>query len=138
MVPMRKLIKAMLPVMWMGVIFMFSAQTGEESAGLSNEILSKLMNVVPMEGLSIEALSVFIRKVAHFTEYAILGLLVDINSENKDKKHLLWSVLFCFIYAISDEIHQYFVPMRSCSFIDVIIDTSGAIFAIFICRWIRK
>lgn len=135
---MRKLTKALLLVVWMGVIFMFSSQNGEESSGISNGILLTLMNVVPMENLSIETLSFFIRKAAHFTEYAILGLLVDINSENKDKKHLLWSVLFCFIYAISDEIHQYFVPMRSCSFIDVIIDTSGAIFAIFISRWIRK
>lgn len=135
---MRKLTKALLLVVWMGVIFMFSSQNGEESSGISNGILLTLMNVVPMENLSIETLSFFIRKAAHFTEYAILGLLVDINSENKDKKHLLCSVLFCFIYAISDEIHQYFVPMRSCSFIDVIIDTSGAIFAIFISRWIRK
>ena len=135
---MRKLTKALLLVVWMGVIFMFSSQNGEESSGISNGILLTLMNVVPMENLSIETLSFFIRKAAHFTEYAILGLLVYINLRYKDKKHLVWSVLFCFIYAISDEIHQYFVPMRACSFIDFIIDTSGAIFALFICQWIRK
>ena len=135
---MRKLTKALLLVVWMGVIFMFSSQNGEESSGISNGILLTLMNVVPMENLSIESLSFFIRKAAHFTEYAILGLLAYINLGYKDKRHLVWSVLFCFIYAISDEIHQYFVPMRACSFIDVIIDTSGAIFALFICQWIRK
>lgn len=135
---MRKLTKALLLVVWMGVIFMFSSQNGEESSGISNGILLALMNVVPMENLSIDTLSFFIRKAAHFTEYAILGLLVYINLECKDKRHLVWSVLFCFIYAISDEIHQYFVPMRACSPIDVIIDTSGAIFAVFICQWIRK
>ena len=91
---MRKLTKALLLVVWMGVIFMFSSQNGEESSGISNGILLTLMNVVPMENLSIETLSFFIRKAAHFTEYAILGLLVYINLRYKDKKHLVWSVLF--------------------------------------------
>ena len=59
---MRKLTKALLLVVWMGVIFMFSSQNGEESSGISNGILLTLMNVVPMENLSIETLSFFIRK----------------------------------------------------------------------------
>ena len=33
---------------------------------------------------------------------------------------------FCFLYACTDELHQYFVPGRACRFKDVMIDTAGA------------
>jgi VanZ family protein len=37
---------------------------------------------------------------------------------------------FCTLYAVSDEIHQYFVPGRACRFGDICIDTAGSILAI--------
>ena len=36
-------------------------------------------------------------------------------------------IVFCFLYACSDEIHQLFVPGRSGMFTDVLIDTGGAV-----------
>lgn len=38
------------------------------------------------------------------------------------------TVIICFLYALSDEIHQYFVPGRACRVFDVIVDTSGSVF----------
>ena len=68
-----------------------------------------------------------IRKLAHFTEYAILYVLVFRATKNK-----IWGVLFAFFYAITDEIHQLFVPGRNGSARDVLIDTAGAVFALTI------
>lgn len=135
---MSKYLKLLLLVLWMGVIFMFSQETGEVSSALSNGILIKIMNIVQLNDISFDILSFYIRKIAHFMEYAILALLVFINLDYKVKKRPLFAILFCFLYAISDEIHQYFIPMRGCSFTDVMIDTSGAVFAILIMQWIKK
>ncbi len=49
-----------------------------------------------------------------------------------NKKIILITVLICFLYAVSDEIHQYFVPGRACRMLDVIIDTSGSAFFCFV------
>ena len=73
------------------------------------------------------------RKTAHFTEYAILGALFYLNliqfpKLNSRIKKLLLPILFSFLYAITDEIHQIFVPGRSAQFRDVLIDTLGASF----------
>jgi len=46
----------------------------------------------------------------------------------KKNKYFLITVAVCFLYAISDEVHQYFVPGRACRVFDVIVDTSGSIF----------
>ena len=42
------------------------------------------------------------------------------------------SLLFCFLYACSDEFHQLFIPGRSGQFIDILIDTSGALIMLLI------
>ena len=67
-----------------------------------------------------------IRKGAHFTEYAVLAVLVA----NAIRMPQRWwiPIAFCALYALSDEIHQYFVPDRACRFLDVCIDTAGGAF----------
>ena len=82
--------------------------------------------------ISLSTLIFLVRKTAHFTEYAILGSLFFINLRNtpKDliKRPLVISILFSFLYACTDELHQIFVPGRSAQFRDVLIDTLGASF----------
>jgi VanZ family protein len=48
------------------------------------------------------------------------------------KKKISWMILICVLYAISDEIHQSFVPGRGPSIIDVFIDSTGAITGIIL------
>lgn len=43
-------------------------------------------------------------------------------------KMFLITIVICFLYAVSDEIHQYFVPGRACRLFDVLIDISGSVF----------
>lgn len=74
-----------------------------------------------------------IRKGAHFTEYAVLAmLLANALWGTALSVRLRWMlpVLISALYAITDEVHQFFVPGRACRLLDVGIDTCGAIFGI--------
>ncbi|MBQ3948269.1 MAG: VanZ family protein, partial [Ruminococcus sp.] len=81
-----------------------------------------------------EKVSFWVRKTAHFTIYTLLGLMVSLTIGKRKIFSLgtLGALLFCFMYAVSDEIHQSFTPDRSCEFRDVMIDTSGAALGILI------
>lgn len=115
--------------------------------------------------ISLSTLIFLVRKTAHFTEYAILGGLFFLNLRNWLKSNttlvknskpqttktvakkitldlikysLFMSILFSFLYACTDEIHQIFVPGRSAQFRDVLIDTLGASFGALIAYLIIK
>ncbi len=49
-----------------------------------------------------------------------------------NKKAFFITISICFLYALSDEIHQFFVPGRACRILDVLIDTLGSSFFILI------
>jgi VanZ family protein len=66
----------------------------------------------------------------HFVEYGILGVLTfNLFRQifRNQKKAVVFSVLFPFLYGVTDEIHQYFVPTRICDYPDVIVDTLGGL-----------
>lgn len=119
-------------------IFGFSEQNGEQSTGLSRSITLSVLNTFddynePLtETQEAQVLNVehIIRKLAHFTIYTILGLLLMSLTETFDftnKKRLLLSVLIGFLYACLDEFHQSFTPGRTPLFTDVLIDMLGVI-----------
>lgn len=75
-----------------------------------------------------------VKKTAHIFEYGILATLVYralINSKIEKKKAMWYSVLFAFIYGLTDEFHQSFTPGRGPKFTDALIDTTGASIFIF-------
>ena len=132
-----------LAIIWMGVIFMFSAQVSDESKSSSNKVTSAVVNTVisiKKENISeekrqkiIEDKTFIVRKTAHFTEYFILGLILILYLQTKEKlatKYIILDIIFCVLYATSDEIHQLFVDGRSCKIIDILIDTCGSSLAI--------
>ena len=88
--------------------------------------------------ISLSTLIFLVRKTAHFTEYAILGSLFFLNlkswqrSKSSTSMNILLSLIFSFLYACTDELHQIFVPGRSAQFRDVLIDTLGASFGTLI------
>jgi VanZ family protein len=61
-----------------------------------------------------------LRKAAHVGEYAVLAVL----ARRGWKPLPAW--LFCVFYAITDEVHQYFVPGRSARVLDVCLDSAAA------------
>lgn len=75
-----------------------------------------------------------IRKLAHPTEYGVLGALW-FRALSWDRKTTLWtaaaaSLLICVAWAALDEWHQSFVPSRTASAVDVAIDSGGALLAL--------
>jgi VanZ family protein len=77
-----------------------------------------------------------IKKMAHVTEYFILSLLVyrSLRKSTKmsSKSAFFWTIVFCCVYATSDEIHQSFTPERTPAVRDVLIDTFGASIGAFL------
>ncbi len=130
-------------LVWMILIFMFSAQSGELSSSVSEGFAAKLFWVLYpkfrdmslLEKTSfLETVMLPIRKLAHFTLYFVLGLFSSLFFVTL-KKYTIYikssiSFLFCVLYAASDEIHQYFVPNRACSFRDILIDSAGALLSV--------
>lgn len=128
------------------IIFGFSAQDGETSGGISLKVSRmgvELWNDVTMRGWTehiISQLAAFfehpVRKAAHFLEYALMGFLQYsiLWCQLQKRKWIVWlTVLWVAISAAFDELHQYFVPGRCGSVKDVLLDTCGGVFGIFLC-----
>lgn len=112
-----------LSVAVMYIIFMFSAATGEESEVVSQNLLDKIIAFIG-NYISHNTL----RKLAHFSEFAALGFCVTGAIHYTFGKKKFYAPLFpCFLYAVSDEIHQHFVPERACRVFDIFVDTCGVI-----------
>lgn len=125
-----------LMLLWMLLIFTMSSFDATESANQSNFIVNIITNIFKIE--NIEVLSFIIRKLAHFTEYLILGFLtINMLNKNDISKKYLISILICLIYATSDEIHQIFVPGRACQIRDVLIDSIGSITGVYLYKLIN-
>lgn len=131
----NKVISWIMLIGWMGIIFIMSHQPGNISSSQS-ELVIKIFEII---GIRLDSyfgdLATFIiRKTAHFSEYFILFLLLyRVICIYIDKEHAkLYALLIVFLYAGSDEIHQYFIPGRAMSFKDVMIDTSGGFLAMII------
>lgn len=140
----RKRIFLVLAIIWMLVISAFSSRTGDLSAADSGRIgmLVGQIFVPGFEGWSQEKQNEFaekvdypIRKTAHATEYAILGMLLVGAYTDREKgriARLLIPWLIGTIYAVTDEIHQLFVPGRSGQISDVCLDSVGVLIGVFI------
>ena len=135
----KRLLSWVAVAAWMVVIFLFSAQTGDDSGDTSGRILRLVMKLLywnfdafsPQRQESLMAVwGVIVRKGAHFTEYAVLGALLCNALRNYDlsgKLRWLLPVGIGGLYAVTDEIHQYFVPERACRLLDMGIDTTGVL-----------
>jgi VanZ family protein len=78
-----------------------------------------------------ERLNFYVRKNAHFFLFMFLGSLSFLYiNHTKIKNKFLVTFIFCFLYAVSDELHQYFVPGRGPRVLDVFIDSAGALIGI--------
>lgn len=133
------------------MIFGFSAQDGETSGGLSRlvsercvEVLNALTGKHWSEAFR-ESLATYfehpIRKLAHFGEYACMGILVYgtwVSWIRGQRNLLILTVCWVFVSAAADELHQLFVPGRWASFADVCLDTAGGAFGFLVIWCIRR
>ena len=132
----RKVIKIILVLLWMVMIFLLSKEVAVKSSKKSDGLIIKSVELFTGKSLSdqekekvLKYLVFPVRKCAHLSLYLILGILViSLLREYMviNTKLVLLSLLICFLYACSDEIHQLFIPGRSGEARDVLIDTLGA------------
>ena len=132
-----RIVLIILIILWAILVFGMSNQQGEASSGLSRKITALFFKTEEQIGL----VEPYVRKVAHFSEYAIGGILflnLFLTYEWSDKRRIITSVLLGIWYAIFDEIHQLFVPERSGNIIDVFIDSLGICFGVCFMMLIYK
>ena len=143
----------------MVLIFIMSSQVAEESAELSSgaaDIITKITEtiteiILPDAEVTEDVgfllfINTYLRKIAHFTIYTVLGAFLfsaALNIENGAVyKKILISMAIGLLYSVTDEFHQLFVEGRSGEITDVLIDFGGVvlgtvfvlmIYKIFVC-----
>ena len=140
-----KYFKLTLVIIWMIIIFLFSNQKAVNSSKLSDGLILKTVRIIEKINHKTysdeEILTKFVRpvrKVAHFTIYLILGILVYLYIKEYGMKNtILISIFICCMYACTDEIHQMFIEGRSGEVLDVLIDTIGSFLGIIMINKIR-
>ena len=88
-------------------------------------------------GWSPDNAAFIVRKTGHFLEYLVLGVVLCLTTRSFGKKRSvpLWIPgAVGTAFAVTDEIHQYFVPGRSCELRDVVIDGCGVAVGVLIVR----
>ena len=137
-----RILNGVIALLLMAMIFMFSANTGDESSELSRKVTEHLMRWIFPEysamggGAQAGAFALMhflVRKLAHFSEYALLGAAL---------RQFLWTFPLKFpglpawlaatVYAVLDEWHQTFVSGRAGQFRDICIDSAGALFGVLV------
>jgi VanZ family protein len=107
-VSLPRLASAWLPVLlWAGLIFALSS--------------------IPSLGTGLGTWDLLLRKLAHASEYAVLGFLL-VRAVGRE----LPAVLLGVAYALSDEVHQHFVPGRQGAVYDVAIDAIGVLAGVYL------
>ncbi len=122
---------------WMYLVFGLSGDDGDTSSGLS-------MRIARLFSKSDEILSILepvIRKLAHLSEYAYGGFLIYglfLTYNISAKKQFIFSIILGVFYAITDEVHQLFVPGRAGKLQDVLIDSIGVFLGVCALLFIVK
>ena len=142
----KRIIFFILILIWMMFVFYFSNQPGDDSASTSSRVAKIITNIIAsMQNLSADEknemiifLNPIVRKIAHYLIYTLGGLLI-INCVHtytlEERKKILYSIFVGFLYASTDELHQYFIDGRSAQIADVMLDTLGVVtgVCIFLC-----
>ena len=137
---MARLLSRYLPlVAWL--IFISYASSDNFSAANTSRIIGPLVlwlfpSTTPE---TLEVIHVVVRKIAHFTEYAILAYLAARAFRTSPRAALanrwfLAALVLIVIYALLDEYHQAYVPSRTASIYDSLIDMSGGLVMLLVLR----
>lgn len=115
-----------LTALWVAVIYILSAMSGEVSSAQSKSVWEVLHTI--WEDLSHENL----RKIAHGVEYFILGALAVSMFFNTKSFKVAKPMLFSVLVAMGDETLQLYVDGRASEIMDIWMDFGGAVLGILI------
>jgi len=123
-----QLLWPLLAILTAGGIFYSSSRDGTVSGGASMGIVERFMSVLPFIPLDASQLNFILRKGAHFFVFFVLAFCVahGLKYHVQGWRWLTLSWVITALYGVADEIHQYFVPGRSCEITDMLINASGA------------
>ncbi len=137
----KKIFKLVILILWMVLIFFFSSQLGDETNSLSMAVTKTIWGNHLAVQLGIDqwmedvaGWNHFMRKLAHFILYFVLGILVCFYMLRGRKQigigRVILAWVLCIVYAASDEMHQIFVSGREPSIFDVMLDSGGSLLGI--------
>lgn len=120
----------------MAVIFYFSGQTGDKSNAIGNTV-AQTMNIPATNEVIDEShtkllFGLNLRKWAHVGLFGLLGITVVEWTESSFK-----TIIICFLYAISDEVHQLFISGREARAVDILIDAVGFVAVVLILEVVK-
>jgi VanZ family protein len=126
-------LKNRLPALvWAALIFMAStdAFSAANTAGLLELAVRYFFSALSHD--TFRLIHTLIRKLGHFSEYFVLAVLVirALRQETDEKprpRRLALGLGLTALYAVSDELHQAFVPGRTASAADVLLDVFGGL-----------
>lgn len=130
---MKKLARWLPLILWCIAIFNFTASPGFTGAH-TNSIIVQMFH---LDQGTAKAINFIIRKLAHLSEFGLLAVLTWWVLDFQDRlAPLAWAL--ATVYAATDEWHQHFVPGRTASIRDVLIDSTGALLVIACIYWQKK
>ena len=115
------------------LIFSFSLMKGPASSQTSGSLTRMLLSLLPFD-IDFDTFHIFVRKCAHFTEYAVLGSLAYLNAKEKPFFSSFRGTVAVpwILVPLLDECLQLFVPERAGMFADCLIDMGGYLSAVLI------
>lgn len=141
---MKKIVSYLFLIFWLFIIFYLSNQPGSISGEISGSIIFQILfKICKILKISTTNLTSFVsvihepvREIMHSLEFLILTLLfLNVLKQNNIKENIIMiTLVFCFVCASFDEIHQLFVPNRTFQYFDILMDMIGSCIPLIIIR----
>lgn len=139
---MKKIISFIVLILWMIVIFSFSSAEANKSTGTSDKVITTMIEIKDKitnnetpnneKEIIVKNSSFYIRKLAHITEYLILGFLMFNLLKQYSVTNIYYAIGLSILYSCTDEFHQLFISGRSGSIRDVLIDSIGILIGTYL------
>lgn len=139
---MKKIISFIVLILWMIVIFSFSSADANKSTGTSDKVITTMIEIKDKitnnetpnneKEIIVKNSSFYIRKLAHITEYLILGFLMFNLLKQYSVTNIYYAIGLSILYSCTDEFHQLFISGRSGSIRDILIDSIGILIGTYL------
>lgn len=139
---MKKTISIVSLILWMIVIFSFSSADANKSTGTSDKVITTMIEIKDKitnnetpnneKEIIVKNSSFYIRKIAHITEYLILGFLMFNLLKQYSVTNIYYAIGLSILYSCTDEFHQLFISGRSGSIRDILIDSIGILIGTYL------
>ena len=139
---MKKIISFIVLILWMIVIFSFSSADVNKSTGTSDKVITTMIEIKDKitnnetpnneKEIIVKNSSFYIRKIAHITEYLILGFLIFNLLKQYSVTNIYYAIGLSILYSCTDEFHQLFISGRSGSIRDILIDSIGILIGTYL------